>query len=224
MAKSRIIKELASGNISLETGLKQLKVLLTEFNKSEMLRWVNCELQGYGDSDIVPEYRIVAGNLIGTFLNYQLKCTNIGIPLNANAPDEMVNICTNVKLYDSISALRMLNDNSKEIGKQIPSSYLPYIQQYSAISMTALLSAFVKISQTQIENIFSKVENMVLDVLLLLEKEFGNLDDLDIDLSTKDETEIENITNNIMVIFYNDNSVTIGDNNKMKNTNISTAQ
>ena len=90
--------------------------------------------------------------------------------------------------------------------------------------MTALLSAFVKISQTQIENIFSKVENMVLDVLLLLEKEFGNLDELDIDLSTKDETEIENITNNIMVIFYNDNSVTIGDNNKMKDTNISTAQ
>lgn len=64
MAKSRIIKELASGKVSLETGLKQLKVLLTEFNKSEMLRWVNCELQGYGDSDIVPEYRIAAGNLI----------------------------------------------------------------------------------------------------------------------------------------------------------------
>ena len=59
---------------------------------------------------------------------------------------------------------------------------------------------------------------------MLLEKEFGNLDELDIDLSTKDETEIENITNNIMVIFYNDNSVTIGDNNKMKDTNISTAQ
>lgn len=51
--------------------------------------------------------------------------------------------------------------------------------------MTALLNAFVKISQTQIENIFSKVENMVLDVLLLLEKEFGNLDELDIDLSTR---------------------------------------
>ena len=92
MAKSRIIKELASGKVSLETGLKQLKVLLTEFNKSEILRWVNCEIQGYEDSDTVPEYRIIAGNLIGTFMNYQLKCTNVGIPLKVDAPDKMVNI------------------------------------------------------------------------------------------------------------------------------------
>lgn len=224
MAKSRIIKELASGKVSLETGLKQLKVLLTEFNKSEILRWVNCEIQGYEDSDTVPEYRIIAGNLIGTFMNYQLKCTNVGIPLKVDASDKMVNICTDVKLYDSISALKMLTDSSKEIGKQIPASYLPYIQQYSAISMTALLSAFVRISQIQIENIFSKVENTILDVLLLLENEFGNLDELDIDLSTKNEEEIESITNNIMVLLYNDNSITIGDNNKMKDTNISTAR
>lgn len=222
MARSRIIKELASGKVTVEIGLKQLKVLLMEFNKPEMLKWVNSELQGYDDSDTLPEYRIIAGNLIGTFLNYNLKCTNVGIPLKIDAPDKMVDICTNVKLYDSISALRILAESDKEIGRQIPSSYLPYIQRYSAISMTALISAFVKISQIQLENIFSRTENAVLDVLLLLEREFGVLDELDIDLSTKDEKEIENITNNIMVILYSDNSVTIGDNNRMKDTNIST--
>ena len=52
MAKSRIIKELASGKVSLETGLKQLKVLLTEFNKSEILRWVNCEIQEIGRAHV----------------------------------------------------------------------------------------------------------------------------------------------------------------------------
>ena len=35
MAKSRIIKELASGKVSVEIGLKQLKVLLNEFNKPQ---------------------------------------------------------------------------------------------------------------------------------------------------------------------------------------------
>ena len=41
--------------------------------------------------------------------------------------------------------------------------------------MTALLSAVVEISQTQVKNVFSRVENTVLDVLLLLEKQFGNI-------------------------------------------------
>lgn len=124
MAKSRIIKkELASGKVSLETGLKQLKVLLTEFNKSEMLRWVNCELQGYGDSDIINQNIELLQKFNWYFLKLSVKMYQYRIPLNANAPDEMVNICTNVKLYDSISALRMLNDNSKEI----EAKFLPHI-------------------------------------------------------------------------------------------------
>lgn len=81
MARSCIIRDLASGKVSVDIGLKQLKVLLTEFDKPEMLKWVNAELQGYDDEDDLPEYRIIAGNLVGNFLNYYTKCTHIGIPL-----------------------------------------------------------------------------------------------------------------------------------------------
>ena len=135
-----------------------------------------------------------------------------------------VELCTQVKLYDSLPALKTLIEGDKEFGRQINSSHLPYIQQFSAISMTALLSAVVEISQTQVKNVFSRVENTVLDVLLLLEKQFGNLDDLDIDLSSKNNEEIRYITNDIMVLIYNDNSISIGDNNKMKDTSISTSK
>ena len=90
--------------------------------------------------------------------------------------------------------------------------------------MTALLNATVEFSQTQVKNVFSRVENAVLDVLLLLEKEFGNLDDLDIDLTSKSNDEIQNIASNIMILLYNDNSIVIGDNNRMKDTSISSAR
>ena len=90
--------------------------------------------------------------------------------------------------------------------------------------MTALLNATVEFSQTQVKNVFSRVENAVLDVLLLLEKEFGNLDDLDIDLTSKSNDEIQNIASNIMILLYNDNSIAIGDNNRMKDTSISSAR
>ena len=210
--------------MSVEIALKQLKVLLAEFDKPEMLKWVNAELQGYDDTDVLPEYRVVVGNLVGNFLNYYTKCTHISIPLKSDAPKELVEMCSQVRLYDSLSALRALTETDREFGRQINASLLPYVQQFSAISMTALLNATVEFSQTQVKNVFSRVENAVLDVLLLLEKEFGNLDDLDIDLTSKSNYEIQNIASNIMILLYNDNSIAIGDNNRMKDTSISSAR
>lgn len=125
-------------------------------------------------------------------------------------------------MYDSLSALMTLADSDKEIGMQVDPSCLPYIQKYSALSMTAMLNATVEISRIQVKNIFSRVENTVLEIFLLLEKEFGNLDDLDIDLSVKKDEEINGITNDIMVMIYNESSITIGDHNKIQDTNIST--
>ena len=210
--------------MSVEIALKQLKVLLAEFDKPEMLKWVNAELQGYDDTDVLPEYRVIVGNLVGNFLNYYTKCTHISIPLKSDAPKELVEMCSQVRLYDSLSALRALTETDREFGRQINASLLPYVQQFSAISMTALLNATMEFSQTQVKNVFSRVENAVLDVLLLLEKEFGNLDDLDIDLTSKSNDEIQNIASNIMILLYNDNSIVIGDNNRMKDTSISSAR
>lgn len=224
MAKSTIVKDFAGGKVSVEIALKQLKVLLAEFDKPEMLKWVNAELQGYDDTEVLPEYRVIVGNLVGNFLNYYTKCTHISIPLKSDAPKELVEMCSQVRLYDSLSALRALTETDREFGRQINASLLPYVQQFSAISMTALLNATVEFSQTQVKNVFSKVENAVLDVLLLLEKEFGNLDDLDIDLTSKSNDEIQNIASNIMILLYNDNSIVIGDNNRMKDTSISSAR
>ena len=210
--------------MSVEIALKQLKVLLAEFDKPEMLKWVNAEMQGYDDTDVLPEYRVVVGNLVGNFLNYYTKCTHISIPLKSDAPKELVEMCSQVRLYDSLSALRALTETDREFGRQINASLLPYVQQFSAISMTALLNATVEFSQTQVKNVFSRVENAVLDVLLLLEKEFGNLDDLDIDLTSKSNDEIQNIASNIMILLYNNNSIVIGNNNRMKDTSISSAR
>lgn len=225
MAKSTIIKDFAGGRVSVEIALKQLKVLLAEFDKPEMLKWVNAELQGYDDTDVLPEYRVIVGNLVGNFLNYYTKCTHISIPLKSDAPNELVEMCSQVRLYDSLSALRALTETDREFGRQINASLLPYVQQFSAISMTALLNATVEFSQTQVKNVFSRVENAVLDVLLLLEKEFGNLDDLDIDLTSKSNDEIQSIASNIMILLYNNNnSIVIGDNNRMKDTSISSAR
>lgn len=55
---------------------------------------------------------------------------------------------------------------------------------------------------------------------MILEKEFGCLDELNIETTAKTEEEIEGINNQILVMAFNDNSVIIGDRNKIKDTYI----
>lgn len=86
-----------------------------------------------------------------------------------------------------------------------------------------ITSARVVIGEHIISNIFSIIESKLLDILMILEKEFGSLDELDIDTTSKSDEEIEDINNRILVLVYNDNSVSIGDGNKMKDTTIASA-
>ena len=75
----------------------------------------------------------------------------------------------------------------------------------------------------QILNIFPKVENKLLDILRYLENQFGNLDELDIDVNNKSEQELKEIVNHIYVLIYNDQSVTIGNDNEFNNSNIASS-
>ena len=55
MAKSNIIKDLAKGNVDVETALKELKLLLLSFPNEKLQHWVNKELSGYSKDDEVPD-------------------------------------------------------------------------------------------------------------------------------------------------------------------------
>lgn len=48
-----------------------------------------------------------------------------------------------------------------------------------------ITSAKVIIGPQLIQDVFATVENRLLDALIVLEKEFGNLDELDIDITAK---------------------------------------
>ena len=84
-------------------------------------------------------------------------------------------------------------------------------------------SAEIQINMPQILNIFPKVENKLLDILRYLENQFGNLDELDIDVNNKSEQELKEIVNHIYVLIYNDQSVTIGNDNEFNNSNIASS-
>ena len=217
MAKSELIKDLARNKIDLESALKQLKLLLIDLNKKELVNWVDYELQGYPDDVELPTYRLYSGSLKGTFLNYHTQCSNGPIPLKSDTPEVIKEYTEKVQFRESISSLKRLQSAEGRVQLSIPGNLLPSIQGCAAVSMTYLMSACIEVSDITVTEIISTVENKILDIFIALEDEFGVLDDLDIDLSNSKDRDIKKTQQIIYNIIY-DNHIEIGNNNKIKNS------
>jgi len=74
----------------------------------------------------------------------------------------------------------------------------------------------VYFSFINLKNIVTYLENKILDILLYLEEQFGNLDEIDIDTGSKPDNDIKAIESHLTQIIYQDNHISIGDNNLIK--------
>lgn len=223
MAKSQIIKDVANNLVDLQIALKRVKILLQEFDDKKLLEWVNYEIEGYPSDDKVPEYRKILGQpycsyFKGSMMNHIIY-TDVPLSLG-NMPEEHKQEFYYMYMTQGIETLKHFVAEDKEIGRVIPAEYYPYIAKCNNDLGMIITSAVVKFNMSDVINIFPRVENKLLDILRYLEKQFGKLDDLDIDLDSKSKDEVNEIKNNIYVIIYNDQSVTVGDKNKINGSNI----
>lgn len=227
MARSKIIQDLANSKVDTMTALKRAKVLLSELDNSELLNWINCEITGYPSDSILPDYRIKHGNLVGSYFKGSMAShmtwTNVSLPLG-KMPNDLKEKFLSVQFREGVDALKQLSDSSADgsgqLGKSIPADFFPAIATYNEDPYMMITSAKVLIGPQCIQNIFSVIETRLLDILILLEKEFGNLDELDLDVSSKTPEKLQDITNKIIVIVYSDYSVNIGDGNKISQSDI----
>lgn len=222
-----IIKDIANGTIDTTTALKRAKILFAALDNAELLNWVNYEISGYPVDANLPDYRIERGALKGTYFKgsiaSHIKWNDVSIPLG-KMPEDVIDEFLSVPFYDGVSALKQLVENSDngQLARPIPADLFPFIAKYNNDPYMNIVTARVVVSTHCVTNMFSVIENRLLDALLLLEKEFGILDDLDIDTTVKSPEEIQTIARQIYVIVYNDQSVHIGDGNRIKDTDIST--
>lgn len=221
MAKSKIIKELANSSIDTTTALKRLKILLLSLNKPELDNWVNCELNGYKNIDDVPDYRRFRGQVTANFIigNAYKMMTYTNTPLpTTNLSDEIKDIIEEGVFNEGISAIKEMEGN--ELGKSIPPEI--YGALTKGTNITSITSASAKISKTAPTEIISSVETKILEILCILEKEFGILDELDIECSDKSEQEINEVCQKILNVIYVDKSITIGNDNKISKSDLHT--
>ncbi|MCK5100082.1 MAG: hypothetical protein KAR45_18370 [Desulfobacteraceae bacterium] len=79
-----IIEILSSNNGKLSDALIKTKVLLHKIGHKELVPWVNSELNGYHDRDIIPEYRILPAQVLVNASKYGLSSNITSYPIRAS--------------------------------------------------------------------------------------------------------------------------------------------
>lgn len=218
MVKSRIIKELANSTVDLHTSLKRAKVIFQEVGNEELNQWLKNEIGGYKNLEDVPPYRKIKGELKGCYIEGMANYTNALISLD-NVDEETAEGLMCCSAGQSIYALQEAIKANHSFARRLNAQECAWL---SAKTGRKIYAAEVAVDVSAVINILSTVENLLLDTFLLLEKEFGVLDDLDIDLDKKTEDEKQVIAEKIVIILQ-DNSVTIGEKSKIKDSTIASS-
>ena len=152
MAKSRIIKELANSEVTISTALKRTKVLLQELDNQEILNWVNHEIEGYPKGEGVPEYRMITGELRGTYFKGSMAShmtyNNVPLPLGKMPEDTKRDFLIR-PITEGIEALIETieqMDKGATFAFVVPADLYPIIAHFNNDPFMIIVSAKVELS------------------------------------------------------------------------------
>ncbi|RDY72560.1 hypothetical protein DXT76_01065 [Halobacillus trueperi] len=219
MAKSQILKDLVSGEEKLDSVLTRLKVILADLGNEEINKWINNEIQGYGEGDEVPPYRVLTGEPMGDFYlgngvkGYQYSKSRVPI---GKLDKEMQKDVLTLHLTDGISSLIHMQYSDSQLIKPIPAEFCGTLSQPGL----QVLKLSIHYSKNQIHGVVANIKNKLTDIVMKLDKDFGNLDDLDVFSEEDPQQELEAIQQYIINVIFEDKSITIGDGNRIKDSDI----
>ena len=218
MAKSTIIKELANNQISMEVALQRLMIIASDLENEELSAWAEAELHGYSQSDALPEYRNIQSiHFVYSGINGSFKVTNCPFIFTSVLEEKLSDIY-NVPIMDSVSSLQNFVDNpDKQSYRRDFSMLNGYVLQRTGIQCTSI---YQTVPLNFLQKILSQIKTILMNVFLKLDKEYGCLDDLDVDTTEKTPEEVKKINEVVNNYIFIDNSINVGDRNKLKGSGI----
>lgn len=218
MAKSKILKEVANNEISVEIALRRLYIIASDLEDDALITWIDKELNGYSEEDSVPEYRnIGAGSICysgtkGSMMSH-IKISNSPLPFQC-IPKEFQEMTKNHYRRDTIASIEQ-ESKQKEAFINDFSALIPYMN--IGVAITTLYRQY---DPSVFREIVNKMSAMLLKIYTKLDKVIGNLDDLDIGDITHQKR--EDVTTYIEKIVFTDNSIHVGDGNKIEKSELRT--
>lgn len=213
MARSQLLRDAVSGKESIENILMRLRVILSDLKNENIMNWVNGELGGYKDKKVLPPYRILIGNITGTYLvNFTTQYTNHPVPLQFLISKEQKDELSTIRMKDGIGTIQNIlqGEHRESYGRVIPTEYCHTI----STDDLQIAGMRVLVPSNRLDGIVSQVKIKLVDVIMELEKEFKNLDELDIRSQMEENNSASHVINIIENIIY-DESINVGDKNKI---------
>jgi hypothetical protein len=160
--------------VPISTLLRKCAMLAARLDNDELRGWVTKELNGYDNSDEVPDYRVIGapatGHLAGPFgSGYQ----NITIPAMV-LPDWARKYGEEVRFTQPIAAIEELGKGDGVISCPWPGDLIAYMQTPEGNKFAGglvLYGAWQSIARANVFGIVDTVRNRVLEFALRLEKE-----------------------------------------------------
>lgn len=219
MARSQLLKDAVNGKASLENIFFRLKVILSDLESDSIKKWIDGEIEGYKPDEELPSYRIIKGVITGTYLvNYEYQYENQPVPLTLLINDEERERKLHTMLFrDGIGTIQNFIESEKDTHyrKVFPPEFC------SSISTEEIQIASMKITapSNAMTGLLAQVKAKLVDVIMELEKEFDNLDDLDIRTQVQDNDSVVQTVTHIEKIIFG-SPIEIGDNNKFTRSGI----
>lgn len=212
--RSKIIKNLIMDNINVLQAMQNLNFILEDINDEKIQKWVNNEINGYQKNDNVPNYRKANTMLIGTVQVGYAVYNNINIPLS---DAKAIEAFTKLEIREPISTIIQMAKAEKESNSHslVIEANIATVNNYQQTNGD-VISAHRELSIYTYSNVLGMIKDKLLEIFKMLEKNYGNLDDLYIDFS--DNLKKDKIAKALISIVNNDNSIRIGNNNQFKDS------
>lgn len=212
-----LIDELADKNNQLTDILIKTKVLAHRLKNEDLIQWINNELNGYDDGDVVPGYRVLTCQVIGNMSNGFQRAKNYPIPLMSL--DEKVQAgMQRMSLAQSISTLdEFIHSENDKMMAHIPP------EMYGVLSKDLGSGFHVEyakreIGKSQVVQAVTSVRSKLLDFLLNLNDEVGNVEDIKPLAEGAAADKVDSMFHSS--VFGNNTTVIVGNHNTQTVTNV----
>jgi hypothetical protein len=204
-----IINELVDTDKSINSPLLKTKVLASRLQNKELLDWVTNELKGYENDEDLPKYRIYRGNLTGTYINGTMQYNNQPIP-TIGMNEGLIKLIKSLNFNQSVSSLEnlIIENKSGTLERTFPAELTGLIQdnwRKMGNPYLQLINSKVSIGSSAITEVLSSVRNSLLDFMLKIDAQFGNITEIE-ELKTKRE-EISTIMSQTIIHTSGDGNV-----------------
>lgn len=216
-----IINELIDNDKSITSPLLKTKVLASRLQNEPLLNWVSNELKGYENLESIPDYRKYQANITGTYINGGMIYNDQPVPI-IGLDKELEEAINAMNFTQSISTLETLKgENKSGILEQVfPAELIGLIQQNwrkMKNPYLQLVNCKKSISINVVTEILSFVRNNLLDFMLKIDSEFGNITEIE-ELKTKQEQITTIMTQTIINTSGDGNVVNTGNKTKITAT------